>query len=414
MKPTPKVSAGTAALAFCSALLATAIGLSAVVDGQGTPAATEAPAGFDSQTNGLASQAQYEADRATYAAQETIEDGLGPTYNAQSCGECHQNPVTGGSSQVSVLHAGRYDRVLGFVAAPGGSLIQDRSTVADMQERVGPTHDIRALRITPSTMGAGFVEALSDATLQSLAAQQPRHSGGLVRGQLIQVPLLEAPGKTRIGRFGWKTQHASLVSFSADAYLNEMGITTPYLPVENTSMGRTVADYDTVADPEDDGEDVLVFARFMRSTKVPPRDVALAVTPDAVAGERLFAQASCQTCHVATLTTALPGTVVNGGTFTVPPALGNKTIHPYSDFLLHDIESGDGVVQNGGPSTAGKIRTAPLWGLRTRGRLMHDGLSLTFADAIQRHRGEAWYSYLRFRAMSSLQREQLLTFLRSL
>ena len=99
---------------------------------------------------------------------------------------------------------------------------------------------------------------------------------------------------------------------------------------------------------------------------------------------------------------------------TVPPELGNKTIHPYSDFLLHSVNTGDGIVQNGGQSTRNKIRTAPLWGLRTRNRFMHDGETLTLNDAILRHGGEAYYVISNYRHLSSTQRNQILTFLRSL
>ena len=109
-----------------------------------------------------------------------------------------------------------------------------------------------------------------------------------------------------------------------------------------------------------------------------------------------------------------PGTVINGGAMTVPPALANKVIHPYSDFLLHDIGTGDGIVQNGGRSTANKLRTVTLWGTRTRDRHMHDGLSLTFTDAILRHGGEATNVTNRFRALTQTQRAQIVTFLQSL
>lgn len=145
-----------------------------------------------------------------------------------------------------------------------------------------------------------------------------------MRGTVVLVPVLESGGATRIGRFGWKNQHASLESFSADAYLNEMGITSPLLPDENTSSGRDVSVYDTVADPEDDGVDVVAFANFMRSTKVPSRG---AITPEVEAGEAVFHQIGCATCHVAAIITAPTGTRINGGAFTVPPALGNKLIH---------------------------------------------------------------------------------------
>jgi len=91
----------------------------------------------------------------------------------------------------------------------------------------------------------------------------------------------EAPDQTRVGRFGWKNSVATLLSFSAGAYLFEMGITSPLQPREQTSLGRSVAFADTVADPEDTGgeeghgEDVEAFTRFMRSTKAPPRNIGM-------------------------------------------------------------------------------------------------------------------------------------------
>ncbi len=116
-----------------------------------------------------------------------------------------------------------------------------------------------------------------------------------------------------------------------------------------------------------------------------------------------------------TIRTAPAGTVINGGSFTVPPALGSKTIHPFSDFLLHDVGTGDGIVQNGGPSTRNKLRAAPLWGLRTRSRLMHDGRSLTPDEAIRRHRGEAMgVAFYYQRVLTDEGRSQLLAFLDSL
>ena len=98
-----------------------------------------------------------------------------------------------------------------------------------------------------------------------------------------------------------------------------------------------------------------------------------------------------------------------------PAALLGKTIHPFGDFLLHNIGTGDGIVQNGGPATRNRMRTAPLWGVRTRDRLMHDGLSLTFEEAIFRHGGEALSSTLRFvLQLNNTQRNNLLAFLKSL
>jgi CxxC motif-containing protein (DUF1111 family) len=101
-------------------------------------------------------------------------------------------------------------------------------------------------------------------------------------------------------------------------------------------------------------------------TKVPPRDTASAATPDAQAGQQTFENIGCNICHVESLTTVPAGTALNGGTFIVPDALGNKVIHPFSDFLLHDIGTGDGLVQVGPEDTAAKLRTAPSWGLRRK------------------------------------------------
>jgi CxxC motif-containing protein (DUF1111 family) len=376
------------------------------------PTPTEAPTGFDNQTNGHVDQATFAAKQAIFNEHEEIDEGLGPLFNADSCGGCHQNPVPGGSSQVTELRAGHYDGV-SFVDHPGGSLINDRSLEALIQERVMSGNEVRTLRLSTSTLGLGFVEAVADSTLTDIANSQPAASGGMINGVAIRVPVAESPNGRRIGRFGWKDQHGSLLSFAADAYLNEMGITSPLQPTENTSNGNSIAAFDPVADPEDDGDDVEAFADFMRATKAPPRDTVLANTADALVGAQLFQQAGCNICHVTTIVTARAGSPITGP-FKVSNALGDKIIHPYSDFLLHDVGTGDGIVQNGGQSSRNKLRTVPLWGLRARSRFMHDGVSVTFHDAILRHSGEATSVIGNYLALSNSQKNQLLTFLRSL
>ena len=374
--------------------------------------ATEAPTGFDDQTNGFVLQDQFDADKATFEERELISDGLGPVYNAQSCGECHQNPVTGAISQVTEVRAGHSDGAT-FIEHPGGSLIHSRAISASLQERVLDGNEVRTLRTSLNTLGDGFVEAISDETLVAIANSQPGESRGRIAGEVIRVPVLEAGSALRVGRFGWKNQHASLVSFSADAYLNEMGITSPLMPVENTSNGRSIAEFDGVPDPENT-EDVESFARFMRATKAPPRDEALAATADAQSGSLTFDRIGCAICHVRDITTAAAGTVINGGVLAVASALGDRLIHPFGDFLLHNVGTGDGIVQNGGPSTRNKLRTPPLWGVRTRNQLMHDGQSLSFNNAILRHGGEASLVINSYRRLSDAQRNQLIAFLRSL
>ncbi len=381
-------------------------------------APVEAPPAFGSDnvlvTNGFVDQAQFDVDRAEFEEREENAGGLGPVYNAQSCAECHQNPTTGAISQITELRAGSFNG-FNFVDHPGGSLINDRAIDPAFQERVLGGNNVRTFRTSLNTLGDGFVESIDSNTLVAIANSQPAG----MRGQFIQVPVAESNNQVRGGRFGWKNQHASLLSFSADAYLNEMGITSPLQPTDNTSNGRFVDD--GVADPEDpatpdapNGDNVEKFARFMRATGVPPRDAALAATPDAQAGSALFNQIGCQNCHVRNITSAPAGTVINQGAFVVPPALGGKLIHPFGDFLLHNVGTGDGIVQNGGQSTRNRVRTAPLWGMRSRDRLMHDGESLTRNEAILRHAGEATPVINNYRNLTNTQQNQLITFLNSL
>jgi CxxC motif-containing protein (DUF1111 family) len=396
-------------------LVSLALGLSAYLGSftlvvQGQTGATEALAGFDNRTNNMVTQTDFNALKAVFEERDEIPDGLGPVYNAQSCTECHQNPVTGGTSQISELRAGHNDGAGNFVDAPGGSLINERATNAAIQERVPGAEDVRTFRMSTNVLGMGFVEAINSNTIVALSNAQPAS----MRGQVIQVPVFEAGNAVRVGRFGWKNQQASLLSFSADAYLNEIGITSRLQPTENTSMGRSVAAFDPVPDFEDVDNDIDEFAEFMRATRVPPRDTALAATADTVTGSNLFDSIGCNVCHTRSITTSPAGTSINGGNFIVPAALGNKIIHPFSDFLLHDVGTGDGIVQNGGQSTRNKLRTPPLWGSRTHDRHMHDGLSLTFNDTILRHAGEATGVINNYRSLSVAQRNQLIAFLQSL
>lgn len=390
-------------------------------------AVNEAPTGFDNLTNGYLDQGppfdeleeddvvplrSFNDNRFIFEEVETVADGLGPVYNGTSCAECHQNVVTGGASQTAEHRTGRLDAEQ-FFESIGGSLIHSRATDPAIVERVVTADDIRTFRLSTNTLGAGFIESIANSTLLAIRDRQPAR----LRGTAAVVPVLEASGQARIGRFGWKSQHASLESFAADAYVNEMGITSPLFPEENTASGLFVGfgtPYDAVPDPEDDGIDIVAFADFMRATKAPSRGP---ITDDVTAGERWFGEIGCVTCHVRSITTARPGTVINGGAFVVPDALGDKLIHPYSDFLLHDIGTGDGIPllpTAALASTANQIRTAPLWALRTRNRLMHDGLTFTVDDAIKRHDGQARAVTAAYGRLSPTRRRQLLAFLGSL
>ncbi|MGB8836104.1 MAG: di-heme oxidoredictase family protein, partial [Candidatus Acidiferrales bacterium] len=168
--------------------------------------------------------------------------------------------------------------------------------------------------------------------------------------------------------------------------------------------------------------------------KAPARDTTQAATVLSKQGAALFEKIGCATCHTESMTTAPAGTVINGGTFTIPAALGSITFHPYGDFLMHDVGTGDGILQaipehygkkvfrmmstymtkQNFEGSRNKIRTAPLWGVRLRPRLMHDGASLTFRDAIARHAGEARHVTMQFEKLKSGDQEAIIEFLKSL
>ena len=411
----------------------------------------EAPTGFDNKTNGMVDDVTHQADQVKFEGIEQLSDGLGPLYNAQSCAECHQSPVSGGASQVTELRVGHQGpdgrfRTPDIPIAHGAEVVTGRSLVNDraicpngafpdkeIQERVPETETIRTLRLSLNLLGDGFVEAVADQTLIDISKQQCKSSHGKICGQILYVPVVEAPGQMGVGRFGWKDQHASLLSFAGDAYLNEMGITNRLQPNEVTNLCNTVSEPNDTTGP-DGLSDIDHFARFIRATKAPARDAAVASSAAANKGLGLFEKIGCVSCHVETLTTAPGGTKINGGTFTIPAALGSITLHPYGDFLMHDVGTGDGILQatrehyghqvfqqmsgylskQNFESSRNKIRTAPLWGVRLRPRLMHDGASLTLLEAITRHSGEAGHVIKQFEKLKRPEQNAVIEFLKSL
>jgi CxxC motif-containing protein (DUF1111 family) len=471
------------------------LGLAVHSRGQSPTQPPEAITGFDDQSNGFSDLNRRLADQKVFEEIEHIApDGLGPLYNAQSCRECHQTPVTGAASQVTELRVGHLDAHGQFQNPEipinrGAEIIKDRNLVNDraicpeIQERVPATETVRTNRLVTSTLGDGYVEAIADETLLKLRKEQCKASKGKICGQAIKVLVPESEGRDRIGRFGWKDQHASLLAFAADAYLNEMGITNHLQKAEvttvcNPPVATTVPNADptkitepnSLPDPTDNNlEDIDHFASFMRSLKAPARDETAAATPEVKQGAQLFAKIGCTSCHVETIVTG-KSPASPGGPGLHPDALENRTIHPYGDFLLHNVGTGDGipiaVVEHfgrervekrmrelGGPQAAeprqrqpgttedecsesfqtavlegekhpdllrdtlcarNKIRTAPLWGLRLRSRLMHDGASVQLDEAILRHQGEAEAVTRRFSKLKPADKKALLAFLQSL
>ncbi len=369
----------------------------------------------------------FEDNKVIFSQQENIADGLGPTYNDVGCLNCHQSVDVGAFSQQMEFRAGHIVNGA-FVDAAGGQLIHARGTDSDIVEHISTLETNKAFRITTSTLGDGFVECISNTDLQNNVAAEPSAQ----RGVLTAVPVTEANNTLRNGRFGWKAQQASLLSFAGDAYLNEMGITNKFAGDGGRSssdpnaghfenpcstaegvVNCTGAPFDPVVDPEDDGGDVLAFADFMAATRAPGRQNPIPAA--ATRGDSLFTSVGCAVCHTRTFTTAPAGTAINGGAFNVPAALGSKIIHPFSDFALHDIGTGDGIVQNAGQSSINQMRTAPLWGIRARNRFLHQGLNVTIFDVIQLHAGQATAARNNFNnGLTTAQQSDLIAFILSL
>ncbi len=346
---------------------------------------------------------------------EILEEpaGLGPAFNQNTCAACHNQGGLGGTGSITVTrfgfaHKGGFDDLAQF----GGSLLQF-SSIGGCAEDVPPEANIVALRQTTSTFGAGLIEAIDDADLLFYANTPPPG----VSGRAHMVGAFEDPNGAplRVGRFGWKSQVATVLTFSADASLNEMGLTNRFLVDENDPNGirpPTLAECDTVADPEDGPEGGVPGAPhfidrvtdFQRFLAPPPQ------TPKSgMSGEAVFNAIGCGDCHVPSFTTR-----------TMPePSLSNQVIKPYSDFLLHDMGAlGDGIAQ--GDAGVTEMRTPPLWGLRARNQLLHDGRVAggTFATrvtgAILAHAGEGLGSAMAFDELPQADKDALAAFLDSL
>jgi CxxC motif-containing protein (DUF1111 family) len=253
--------------------------------------------------------------------------------------------------------------------------------------------------------GAGLVEAIPDEALIGLEDPHDGNGDGVSGRAAIITDV--STGDRRVGRFGWKAQHATLLVFGADAYRNEMGITNDLFQAE---AGHGVGDEQMrLCDPLPDPEDIVDpatrrrgidnFESFMKLLAPVSRGP---VDDDVRAGERVFSAIGCAACHVPSLTTG-PNT---------NPLFDRQPVPLFSDLLLHDIGTGDGIEQ--GAAGADEIRTPALWGLRLRRPLLHDGSAATTPDAIERHRNEAALARRGYGALGDTDRRRLLAFLASL
>lgn len=396
---------------------------------------------------------EFEATKAAFSAVEGIEDGVGPIFNETACGNCHTLGGIGGAGEqierrFGRLVNGRFESldnrggslrqlfaVLPFTATDGR-----RCTVPVEREPAEATvHNVG--RLTTPLFGLGLVDAMPDSFFDSLAAAEPAAVRGTVNRVVNLLPNPEDPtqqrGALRVGRFGWKAGIASLMQFSADAYVNEMGITTQHciggqnvldFAVESAPNGVAQAlGCDDLAPPQttpgvpagvDDAagdcrvtpdviqDDVLEFFEFMTALAPPERDLS---DPIAVnAGAPLFSSIGCNGCHVTT-TFRTPSVTHNG----VP---ANFAFNPFSDFLAHDMGALGDQIGNTGDSLAAtrRMRTAPLWGIRFRNKLLHDGRTNDIPTAIRAHDGQGAAAAAAFSRLSAANQHNVVQFVRSL
>jgi len=339
---------------------------------------------------------------------ESAEEGLGPAFNGTSCGVCHSVPAIGGFGIMTEVRAGRRDEQGRFVPLSQGSdsLFQMFSIPSHSCQPVIPSDaNIVARRAPIPLFGAGLVEAIPDETLLALQDPNDDNRDG-VSGRAAIITDIET-GDRRVGRFGWKAQHATLMAFGADAYRNEMGITNDLFPTELAFgiSAERMRSCDRIPDPEDVIEPATKrrgidnFESFMKFLGPPPRG---AVDDQARAGERVFSEIGCAACHVPALNT---GRSEN-------PLFDRKVVALFSDLLLHDVGTGDGIDQ--AAATGAEIRTPALWGLRERRPLMHNGVAPTVEAAIERHTGEADRVRAAYYALPADRRAALLAFLMTL
>jgi CxxC motif-containing protein (DUF1111 family) len=349
----------------------------------------------------------FRAGREDFMEVETAEEGLGPMFNGTSCAQCHNIPAVGGTGTMVETRAGYRDESGRFHEPPGGTVIHLFSVPPhDCQVSVYEEANVVAHRISIPLFGIGLIEAIPDATILALADSEDKNGDG-IRGRAAIVEDM-ASGQKRVGRFGWKAQHATLLTFAADAYLNEMGITNDLFTTEAyanihedklSSTCRAIQRIEDVRDRRTGRRGIDNFESFLKF--LAPLDRG-PVNAAAARGETIFAQIGCASCHVPQLQT---GESTN-------PLFDRKPVPLFSDLLLHDIGTGDDIEQ--ADAKGNDIRTPALWGLRFRRPLLHDGSAASIDAAIRRHKLEAALVTERFANLPAGDVADLLQFLKSL
>jgi CxxC motif-containing protein (DUF1111 family) len=324
---------------------------------------------------------------------ESAAEGLGPFFNGSSCGHCHSGGGLGTSGTLRVTRFVCRTPSGELEAPPSGTVLHVFSTRPDI---AGPgipegCDAVLAERRTTNVLGAGLIEAVDDEEILAEEAAQADSLAG--RAALVDDAFR---GGERVGRFGWKAQHATLDAFAGDAYRTELGITNEIFTEEVVPNGdpALLDAMDGVPDPEAKVGAVRALADFMRFSAPP------APTSDQAAGLETFRRIGCSGCHRESYTTRDEA------------GLAGRELFLYSDLLLHDVGTGDGIAQ--AAALANELRTPPLWGLSRQSLFLHDGSVSSPEDAVLAHGGQASDVRDAFVGLSESERLELLSFLESL
>ncbi|MCD2422064.1 c-type cytochrome [Niabella pedocola] len=335
------------------------------------------------------------------------ETGLGPLFVATSCGSCHAGDGKG-HPFTTLTRFGQPDTLSNRFLQRGGPQLQHRALPGFLPEQL-PAGATFSRFMPPANTGLGFLDAVPDAELLKYADPDDADGDG-ISGRPNWIPLpgygslrpdaIQRNGRY-IGRFGKKAAVYDLLQQTANAYNQDMGITSAYEP-HDTYSGHAI-------DPEISTSKLLDVVFYLKTLKAPlPRN---AENPEVKAGRQLFLELRCSSCHVPELKTG----------YSPVAALSYKVFYPYTDLLLHDMGPGlnDGYTE--GTALPEEWRTPPLWGLglsmNAQGGkyfLMHDGRAGSIREAIRMHGGEAQQSSSRFQQLPEQEQQQLIRFLESL
>lgn len=348
----------------------------------------------------------------------TPEEGLGPIFVQTSCSNCHVGNGKGHPTTVVTRFGKVENSIIDYLLDKGGPQLQQHAISGYSPESLPGEANVFTKRMPPSVMGLGYIAALSDASILANADPNDVNGDGIFgRPNYVNATSFFAPQSIHnpntngqyIGRFGKKAEKVTIQDQVVFALKQDIGITSDFDTDDlyNWQLGNNTGD--NVPDPEVSANFVHSLVFYMRTLKAPSRRNT--DDPDVIAGENLFIQAGCESCHKSTFVTAQSDI----------SALSNQTFHPYSDFLLHDMGSSLDDGYSEGSAKGNEWRTPPLWGVGLAkdmqgGQvfLLHDGRAASFEQAIDSHGGEAATAKAAYNALSEQQKKQIIKFLESL